>query len=221
MRPLPMLIVVASVAAPGCERLNPDWCARPGRCPAGTRCDPGTNTCVSVREGGSDVPRALDLLREAQPPVEARTHDATPRDLAPGCVAGWICAGGAAARCREAGGGSPQRSCPLGGCSSGHCLIPAGAKACTTNPGCPQAPQLWVCTWLLDGSTPRQVCAPSVAGAEGAASCQSGLDCSSGLCTAGKRCFQACTVKLDCGALDCRDTTIDLEGQEQSVRSCL
>ena len=32
----------------GCERLNPTWCDRAGRCAAGQICDPGTNSCITL-----------------------------------------------------------------------------------------------------------------------------------------------------------------------------
>jgi hypothetical protein len=212
-----LLVTALALTAAGCERLNADWCKKPGRCPAGTTCDPVTNTCLGTpKDARGDSPVVVD--RKTTEPV-------LPPDLkvdAPIlCKGGFICAAGAVATCLEAGASLVKRRCPIDGCLDGHCLIPEGAKTCATNLVCPKLPQQWVCTWLLDkGTTPKQVCAQSVPGSELATACTSGTDCATGLCTVEGRCYHACNDDLECTPLHCVDSGVDIEGVSKTVKSC-
>jgi hypothetical protein len=212
-----LLGVTLALMVAGCERLNPDWCKKPGRCPAGTTCDPTTNTCLGTpKDARVDSPVTVDR-RMGEPVLQP--------DLKPDapivCKGGLICDNGAVATCREAGASSVVRNCPISGCADGHCLIPQGAKACTTNAVCPTLPQQWVCTWLLDKGTPKQVCAQSVPGSELAVACTSGTECATGLCTLEGQCYHACNDGSQCALpRQCLDCTVDIEGVPKTVKSC-
>ncbi len=224
------LLASLGLLAAGCSRLNPAWCDKQGRCAPGERCEPSTNTCVRLESeaGGPDVwPLGDGRPGDGRPgdgrPAD-RGQDHASRDQHPDsspCAgkSGWSCIGGAATLC-SSDKLADQRRCPLGQCSSGHCSYPVLPKACVSSKDCTGA---WVCTLLLDASkAPKRVCAAPVTGTTPPATCASGLDCSTGLCTAGGQCYYACDVSTDCPAnFACNSVDVSVEGVKAvGFKSC-
>jgi hypothetical protein len=215
----------------GCERLNPEWCARHARCAPGEICDPTTNTC-QAREGGvgdarldgrrdaSSVDSGGDFARDREmeraPFQEGGPRDAPSGPCTPG-PGGWGCLAGSAGFCGD-GGFSRQRNCPLGECTSGHCQVPGSPTHCTRNAQCSGQ---WRCTLLLSAGTTSSVCAAPVSGNASPGPCTTGLDCSTGLCTASSLCYYACDGDADCSNdHKCRTVNLLVEGVLASAKTC-
>ena len=57
--PLISALLLGALALGGCERLNPSWCDKLGRCAAGQICNPVNNTCES-HDATPDILSHLD-----------------------------------------------------------------------------------------------------------------------------------------------------------------
>jgi hypothetical protein len=211
--------------APGCRRLNPEWCASGARCAPGEVCDPATNTCLP-RDAGAREARVADLTdgpgaeRRADLPEDRgvepdRTRDSTVESCA-SASGGWVCSGGAAYECSET---SPlkRRLCPLGECKSGHCQL-SSASGCKRNQDCPTGK---LCTLFRDKADIKSLCAVPVIGLPAPAPCKNGLDCASGLCTSSGQCYYACDVGSDCPpSHTCKAISVLVEGITAPAKSC-
>jgi hypothetical protein len=214
------LAILAALTLPGCEKLNPQWCAS-ARCGGGEYCDPQTNSC-RPREGGV-TDGTLDRSLRDTPQTEHRLIDSSPKDAPNPCamtVKGWTCSGGAAGTCGDAGF-FKQRACPLGQCAYGHCQRPATVTLCTSTKACTG---LWICTLLLDSAgAAANMCAAPVGGSPTPSSCSSGLDCQSGLCTSAGRCYTACDDVTDCPSTPshiCAASVLLVEGVVVTAKTC-
>jgi hypothetical protein len=219
------LWLAAALAAGACQRLNPDWCASAARCAAGQVCDPATNTCVALEAGARFEARLGDRAgSEPRPPPDgALALDRGPHDRAPvscaGANDGWICVGGEAWHCGEAGA-QRRRLCPLGQCANGHCQPSSSSSSCKSNKDCAGLGS-WLCTLLLDqGKSTKQLCAAPVGGMV-AAICTSGAVCATGLCTSAGQCYHACDENGDCpSGYQCNSAAVNVEGVVVSRKSC-
>lgn len=218
-------LTCALLLAPGCRRLNPEWCTNGTRCAPGEVCDPANNTC-RARDAGVREARAADLSdgpiaerRADLPGDRAVVVDRKPDTTTESCASasgGWVCAGGAAFLCSET---SPlkRRLCPGGECQSGHCQL-GSASGCKRNQDCPTGK---LCTLFRDKTEVKSLCASPVIGLPSPAPCKLGLDCASGLCTSSGQCYYACDVGSDCPpTYSCKAISVDVEGVIAPEKSC-